>query len=169
MLKGLLNILYCCILICTIGSCTKDKIEYTESVPIKDWQRFLGNYQVYDTVGNYLYNAQIVQFSGINEFGTEIDSITVFNFADTMDLSFKFSYNTNPNYFDFGFFDSVPDHIGKSWHVSIIYEDTNTIYLENELNNDSMILYYHMTNLPYYINESVPYFDCNCKHVYVKQ
>lgn len=160
---------YLIYLLIFLFSCSKEKVPVVQSPPAKQWEKFVGNYKVYDTLGTFLFDANITHYSSLNEFGVEVDSILIQNFADTMDLKFQFSYNTNINYFQFQFHDSITDYNVKSWHVSIIFDDISTTELENELRNDTMVLYFKMTNLPYYINESVPYFDCNCKHVYLKQ
>lgn len=150
-----------------ILSCKKKSNE--PCPPQEQWEKFVGEYNVYDTLGTFLFNAEISHYSSINEFGVEVDSILIQNFADTMDLKFNFSYDININYFNFNFHDSVVDYNNKSWHVSIIYDDPITTELENVYQSGTMTLYFRMTNLPYYINESVPYFDCYCKHVYVKK
>ncbi len=150
-------------------SCSKDKIPKIDSPQTEQWMKYIGNYKVYDTLGTFLYDAEIIHFSSFNEFGVEVDSIVIQNFADKMNLKFEYSFKENDYYFDLRFHDSVSDYYGKSWHISRISDDPITPIVENELHDDSMVLYFKMTNLPYYIYESVPYFDCNCKHVYKKQ
>jgi hypothetical protein len=87
-----------------------------------------------------------------------------------LDLKFQFIATTNnPNYFNIKFNHSVYDYIGNPWDITYNYDDSLTPYLENELNNGTMTLYFRMTNITYYDNISTFYYWCDCKHVYVKQ
>ena len=155
-------------------SCSKEK----ETIPVtpprvpEQWEKFIGSYRVYDTLGNYKYQMEIQHFKGVSATsGNMIDSILIQNFADTFDLKFQFSFHTpeTVNFLDIGFHDSIVDYNNKSWSIFGSSDDVSTPIRENELKNDSMTLYFRQTNIQYYINEAQPYFYCECKHVAVKQ
>jgi len=152
-------------------ACRKDcALPPTNPVTVEqDWEKFLGNYAVYDTLGNFMYQMSIVHFSEINDFGVEVDSILITNFADTLDLATKFKFKTDDRILDIGVHHPIIDYNGKSWHVSGLSDDSNTSVLENYIVNDTLVMYFKMTNIAYYINEAVPYYFCECKHVAVKQ
>lgn len=149
-----------------ISSCKKEETKILE--PPKLWEKFLGNYHVYDTTGVFMFNTEISQYSSINQYGSTVDSFLIKNFADTMDLRFAFLQYTNPDYFAINFHDSVTDYNQKAWHISQKMDDPFTLTKENELHENTITLYYKMTNMKYCINEAVPFFNEDVKHVYVK-
>ncbi len=52
---------------------------------------------------------------------------------------------------------------------SIIDDLSTPTIVENELKNDTIILYFTLDNIQYYQTDNIPYFKCDCKHVGVKQ
>jgi hypothetical protein len=170
MMKNL-TILFIVILV--LG-CSKEKqiTPIQDIEPIDQWKKFIGNYKVYDTVGNYMYNMEIAHYSTTPyPNGHKLDSLIIINFADTFDLKFAYSLNSSgyENYLDIGFNDSVVDYNAKMWWVGRISDDTSTVVKENRLINDTIILYFEQDNIKFYINEAQPYYRCECKHVAVKQ
>lgn len=160
------HILFFSLIIISVSSCKKEETEIPGSQ--EQWEKYIGAYHVYDTMGLFMYNAEISHFSAINQYGTTVDTLVIENFADTMDLKMGFMNCTDPNYLLLPFYDSITDYNQKSWYISQKVDDTLTTVIENKMYGNTMTLYFRMTNLKYYINESVPYFDQNCKHVYVK-
>ena len=154
-------------------SCSKEK----ETIPVtppripEQWEKFVGIYEVYDTLGNYKYQMEIQHyFSGKNIYGNDVDSVVLQNFADTFDLKIEHGNNSvDPNILSIGIFDSIVDRNNKSWSLSDQADDIDTPDRENKLLNDTIILYFKQTNIQYYINEAQPYYYCKCKHVAVKQ
>jgi len=130
---------------------------------------------VYDTLGNYMYDMSISHSQSIALSGYQPnDSLTITNFADTFDLRFPFV----PNYTDLTFsqeflniqfHDSLKDYNNKMWWVGSEFFDATTTTKENSLINDTMVMYFVMDNIKFYINEAQPYFRCECKQVAVKQ
>ena len=103
-----------------------------------------------------------------------IDTLIIMNFADTFDLRFQYI----PNYIDLTLskeflniqvHDSLVDYNGKMWFLSTLGDDSTTEKDENVLKNDTIIFYFKMDNIKFYINEAQPYYYCECKHVAVKQ
>ena len=158
-------------------ACSKEKEVIPNEPPIipEKWEKYVGNYKVYDTIGNYMYDMSINHYTGISvTSGNEIDSLLIQNFADTFDIRFQYMQNFiyNPNlqeYLHIGSNDSVVDYNNKTWFVGGLIDDTNTIAKENSLINDTMIMYFKLDNILYYIPQAQPYFYCECKHVAVKQ
>lgn len=155
-------------------SCSKEK----KTIPVipprvpEQWEKFVGTYNVYDTLGVFLYNMNINHLSSTYfQNGQKIDSLILINFNDTFNLKIDFN-PASPGYentFDIGSHDSIIDYNNKSWNISTLSDDLSTPMRENELINDSMIMYFRQTNIQYYINEAQPYYYCECKHVAVKQ
>jgi hypothetical protein len=157
--------------------CSKEK----EIIPVtppqipEQWEKYIGDYQVYDTIGNYMYNMYIKHTSFQQSPQYEpIDTLIIMNFADTFDLRFQYI----PNYIDLTLskeflniqvHDSLVDYNGKMWFLSTLGDDSTTEKDENVLKNDTIIFYFKMDNIKFYINEAQPYYYCECKHVAVKQ
>ena len=150
-------------------ACTKDKVPIPPKNAEQEWDKYEGIYKVYDTLGVYLFEAEIKNFENHNTSGVLIDTVLISNFSNSMDINFRFNYSTNGNYLNFGFHDSIKDYNNKTWSITIIPDDLNTIEPENCLENNRMTLYFRKTNIKYWMNEAVPYVWENVKHVYVKQ
>jgi len=153
-------------------SCSKEK----ETIPVtpphipEQWEKFIGYYNVYDTLGNYKYQMEIQHyFSGKNIYGNDEDSLVLQNFADTFDIKYEFRRTIDPSLLSIGIFDSIVDKNNKSWSLSGLADDIDTPIRENKLLNDTIILYFQQTNIQYHNNEAQPYYYCKCKHVAVKQ
>jgi hypothetical protein len=151
-----------------IFSCTKDKTPVPPVYLPEQWEKFIGDYKVYDTVGNYLYDFNIKHtFKGLNIYGIERDSLVIENFNQKLDLRFEFQEMLEANFLEIGVHHPVYDSQGKRWHISKNYDSNNIHY--NFLINDTLILYFTMSNIAFYIPDAVPYYDCECKQVAVKQ
>jgi hypothetical protein len=159
------------LLIIFLLSCSKKELISTESLIIPEqWEKFIGNYRVYDTIGSYMFDINISHYIGISATsGNPLDSMLIQNFADTFDLRFQFSNSPLGNYLNIGFNDSVVDYNNKAWFVGSLFDDTNTVAKENTLVNDTMIMYFELDNILHYIPQAQPYYRCECKHVAVKQ
>ena len=160
------------IVLCFFFSCSKEK---EDPAPIlvpqpEQYERFIGDYKVYDTLGSFIYDMSIVHvFSGNNIYQNLVDSVVIENFADTFDIRYEFRRKIDKNDFDFGFHDSIVDGNNKSWGLWSMSDDTSTEVKENYLFNDTIVMYFEQDNIKYYIPEAQPYFRCECKHVAVKQ
>ena len=152
-------------------SCSKDKEVVQPQEPPEEWEKFIGNYKVYDTIGVYLYEMDIVHFfKGNNNYEPDADSLLLKNFADTFDLKIVAGHNSvDKRRLSIGIHDPVLDKNNKSWHISGLADDPATTFEENRLLNDTIVFYFQQTNILYFGNEGQPYFFCECKHVAVKQ
>jgi hypothetical protein len=84
-------------------------------------------------------------------------------------LNLAFKKKTYKYVFTSVFTDSIIDQNGKTWALWHTGDDDSTPVRENKLFNDTIILYFTMDNLKYYIFESQPYFKCDCKQVAIKK
>lgn len=144
-------------------------IEPVEVNAVADWEKFVGNYEVYDTLGVWLYSMDISHHSGLNEFGVEMDSLMILNFADSFDLDIQFSFATDDRYLDIGFHSPVYAHSGYRWYLDGNYEDSGTPVLDNTLINDSIHLFFTMDNIAYFTADGVPFYSCECRQIALKQ
>lgn len=159
---------FCCFLFLLV-SCSKDKVPIPIVSPEKSWEKFVGNYKVYDTTGVYLFDAIIEHFTGNNQFNVPIDSLKIRNFCNSINLKFEFIRYQDSNFIDIAFHDSIKDFENNTWSITRISNDPSSQEIENTLVNNRMTLYFRKTNIKYWMNESVPYVYENVKHVYVKQ
>lgn len=166
------SVLFVILTVLFLSSCSKEK-ETTPVIPPRipeQWEKFVGTYNVYDTLGNYKYQLDILHyFSGKNIYGNDADSMILQNFADTFDIKYEFRRMIDKNIFSFGFHDSIVDRNNKTCGLWSLSDDLSTSVKENYLVNDTIIIYFKQTNIKYYINEAQPYYYCECKHVAVKQ
>lgn len=171
-MKKLSTILFILLLV-AFFSCKKKEIISPAPPHIpKQWEKYVGNYKVYDTLGNYIYDMNISHYIGIStSSGNPLDSILIQNFADTFDLRFQFSFHTPEaiDFIDIGFNDSVVDYNNKMWWVARLFDDSTTTIKENYLINDTIVFYFEQNNIKFYINEIQPYYRCECRHIAVKQ
>ncbi len=160
-------ILWLCLLI--LSSCTKDIVPVPNPIPEKTWEKFVGHYKVYDTLGNYLYDSEMEYFTKINSSGYTTPNIRIRNLCNKMDYDFLFMEGINENFLNLGIRDSIRDYQNNHWFLNRLTDDSNSIITENHLIEGKIVLFFRITNIKYYIKESVPYVDQNVKQVYVKQ
>jgi hypothetical protein len=74
-----------------IISCTKELTITTPFESPKVWEKFIGKYKVYDTLGGYLYEMEIKHYSAYQDAnGNPFDSLLIKNFANKFDVKFSF-------------------------------------------------------------------------------
>lgn len=136
----------------------------------EQWEKFIGEYKVYDTLGNFLFDIDIQHFDTVNFKNSEVDCMIINNFANKFQLRFQYGYvNEGLTFLDFGFHQPAYDKNGKRWHLTRKSDDPTTIVKENSLVNDTLVFYYDLNNLLYHNKDSIPYFECYCRDVAVKQ
>jgi hypothetical protein len=157
-------------------SCEKKEIIPDEPPRILEpWEKYIGNYLVYDTLGNFMYDIDISYFSGTNPTsGHTTDSLLITNFADTFDIKFQFLLNytdetLTQELLNIQFHDSIVDYNNKMWYVGTELVDASSSINENSLIKDTIVFYFEMNNINFYIPEAQPFFFCECKHMAVKQ
>lgn len=123
------------------------------------WNSVTGHYKVYDTTGDFIYEMNI---SRITVDGNE--NIAKFeNFDGEFTFTAPRSYYY-PKYVNFGAYDTLYDLNNKRWKLG---EVANTYY--NNMHGDTLPLYFHITNINYWIYDAVPYYSAFIKQVAIKQ
>lgn len=145
-------------------SCSKDKTPNSFTIPsLSLWQKVHGHYKVYDTMGVYLYDMNIVHI----HVSDKIDSLRFENFDGEFTFTVQQSNpnpNNYPNYISLGYHMSLYDSNHKRWKLG---GGAYTYY--NSWNNDTIPLRFQKTNINYWIQDATPYFSCDCKQIAVKQ
>ncbi len=147
-------------------SCTKDK---TPQPPIPEeptkWDKIAGNYKVYDTLGIYLYDMEIVH---IYNDSAKIDTLVYLNLNDRFEI-FSRQYflpnNADPFFIRIGPEDTVSDKYNKRWQL-ITYGQSDGC---NIWKNDTIKMKFGLTNIKYWIEDAAPYLDTVITQVAVKQ
>jgi hypothetical protein len=163
-------VIYIAFLILMFHSCTKEKTCLPPIPPEPEvWEKFIGDYQVYDTNGVFLYQMEVKHhFKGVNSYGNLVDSLKLMNFADTADLAIEMRNYSDNRFLGIGFNDSVIGHNGQTWQFYRNSSGSTDVNYENTLINDTIILFFTQTNIQHWVNEGVPYYYCDCKQVAVK-
>ena len=155
------------ILILLVGvfySCRKDTPVFPPVTEPEPWEKFIGDYKVYDTTGVFLYDMSISHHSTFTYPNLQVvDSLHVDNFGN------KFELFTDPLVFGLPHIDPIEDHDGYNWYFTGIFDDLGTQVKENYWLNDTIIFYYRITNILYYIGEGQPYYLGDHKEITVKQ
>lgn len=141
-------------------SCKKDK---TEPIPEPSkWELISGNYKVYDTLGVYLYDMNIVH---VPNSDSSIDSLRFENFDGNFTFTNKQTNAANfQESISIGSQDTLFDLQNKRWKViGALYENYNKFI------DDTIKLRFQKTNINYWVEDVVPYFACDCKQIAVKQ
>ena len=165
------NIFYIILASLLMVACKKDEKVVTPPTPAKQWQKYIGVYDVYDTAHHtqWIMEIKFLSYADIIRSDGNNDSLFMQNFANKFNIRFRFGTCTNPNVLLLPFIFPLKDKTGYSWSYSGNTDDTLTPYLENELKNDSIILYFKQSNIAFYQSEGVPYYACDCKHIAVKR
>lgn len=163
-IKGIVLTLASAVLFVT---CKKDKVP--DPIPLPGptkWEIIAGNYKVYDTLGEYLYDMNIVHVPcGVYNNN---DSLRFENF----DGEFVFtSVQTS--------FSNEPELLIRTGHHQLLYDSdmhrwnlmtaANDEYKYNVFHNDTINFIFRKTNINYYLVDNTPYFFGTCKQVAVKQ
>jgi hypothetical protein len=145
-----------------VAGCRRDEAAdpATPSTPVDGRDKFVGTYQVFDTLGVYLYEMQV------SKFGTGgRDSLLLTNYADTFDLKVLHESYWNQDFLQIGAFFPAIDRAGHSWALF----GAPGLDGSNVLVNDTIPLKFTMDNIAFYWTEGMPYFSCVCNQIAVKQ
>ncbi|MBL0128689.1 MAG: hypothetical protein IPP83_14800 [Flavobacteriales bacterium] len=147
-------------MICSVG-CRKDK-ECPSLAPSVDGRdKFVGQYEVFDTTGLYLYSMEIMK---ANDPGK--DSLFVVNWGDRYNFFVRHEdgdqtdvFNINPPYPSY-------DHSGKRWALSRV---PDSAFMGSRLINDTLRMSYEVNNIAFYAQDGVPFFTWSYREYGVKQ
>ncbi|MFN5417695.1 MAG: hypothetical protein ACK5B9_11610 [Flavobacteriia bacterium] len=145
-------------------SCTKEKVPLPpEPVEPTKWEKIAGDYKVYDTLGNYLYEMNIEHFKAKY---VNIDSLWFTN----IDGNFNFGYQQSnaigayEYYLILGHHGPLLDTNGNRWKVIDVADIPY-----NTFKNDTILLKYRITNINYYLEDLTPYMDTTKIQIAVKK
>lgn len=122
----------------------------------------MGQYEVYDTSGTYLYAMEILKTTG----SSGIDSVYIVNWGDRFNLYVQHdNANTIPTLNLSPAFPSF-DHLGNRW---AFFRETDTMFGTNTLVNDTLRMSYIINNIAFYAEDGVPFFVWSYREYGVKQ
>lgn len=132
----------------------------------------MGTYDVYDTISHTTWVMKMTHIYHSDYNNGNNDSIYLENFDNKFNIRFKWTAGISPSQkpaFGFGILHLIKDYSNYNWHLGCDWDDPNTTKEENVLQNDSMIIYFNISNIAFYQTDGVPYYACNCKHIAVKR
>lgn len=145
-------------------SCRKDKIQEPVVEESTKWELISGDYKVYDTLGEYLYDMEIEHKRIELESGQIRDSLEFINFDNDFNfLSYQPQIN-NEIMVQIGSHDTLYAQDGNRWKLF-----SGNLGDYNTWSNDTINLRFNRTNINYYLYDLVPYYECTCFQIAVKQ
>jgi len=124
-------------------------------------QKFVGTYDVYDTLGNWRYEMEISLHSG-----TPIDSLYFQGWGGAFDIFAQHHRNNQSNFVNFTGIFGITDYSGNRW---ALYRDYDSLFMYNELANDTFRMSYLKDNIAFYVADGVPYFRQSYREFAVKR
>lgn len=150
-------------------SCRKDKVQQPFVEEPTKWELIPGEYKVYDTLGNFLYDMNINYERLENSQGDEVDNFEFVNFDG--EFTFEKGQYSKPVYYygsqlyiQLGSHDTLFDSYGNRWKFFGVLEEGY-----NKFQEDTILLKFKKTNINYYLQDLVAYYHCVCKQVAIKQ
>lgn len=158
------------VLLSGLSACDKDEpVNPTPTNTPKCWEQLVGNYVVYDTANSITYNMTISHKDSIQSNGSILDSLIITNYANRFNLRVGYGCYTISNLLKFVPSYPTYDHGAKRWSLTLNTDDTSTSKYENQLKNDTIILYYKLNNIAFYFADGVPFYAADETHIAVKQ
>ena len=150
------------ILLC-MASCKPDKPlgPTGPSAPVDGRQKFVGIYDVYDTIGNYGYTMEI----SLHQGSTNVDSVFIVNWGGGFDFYAQQDDGSMTNYLNMSGQFGLSDHDGNRW---ALFREYDTLF-NNRLVNDTLRLSYLKDNIAFYLADGVPYFRQSYREFAVKR
>lgn len=145
------------------GACTRDEPAGPSdpSAPVDGRTKFVGTYDVYDTLSNWLYEMEISPHSG----ATNVDSVHIANWGGAFDFYAQQDDGNLTNYLNMSGQFGIADHAGNHW---ALYREHDTLF-NNRLVNDTLRLSYGKDNIAFYVADGVPYFSQSYREYAVKR
>lgn len=147
-------------MVCSYG-CKRDVMAPGPSVPVDGRQKFVGMYDVYDTIGNWLYEMAIIKHNGNGTY----DSLFINGWGGEFDFYIQHDKEDASNYLNlFGWF-GIVDHSGHRW---ALFREYDTLF-NNTLVADTIRMSYLKDNIAFYVADGVPYFRQSYREYAVKR
>lgn len=127
-------------------------------IPIDGRHKFVGVYDVYDTMSNWLYELRI-------DLGAN-DSLIIDDWNDDFNMKIRRENTDMTNILGFGNYFGAVDNNGKRW---ALYRDYDSIFGTNIILNDTLFMSYLKDNIAFYVADGVPYFRQSYREFAVKR
>jgi len=147
-------------LVCSYG-CRRDVVEPGPSISMDGRQKFVGTYDVFDTLGNWKYEMQI----SLHE-GEPIDSLFIEGWGNDFDVYVQHHRNDQSNFLNFTGVFGIQDYYGNHW---ALFSEYDSLFMYNRLINDTLRMSYIKDNIAFYVSEGVPYFSQSYREYGVKR
>jgi hypothetical protein len=161
-MRLLLSVLF---LIVLVAGCKKDKTPTPEPAPAPTkWELIPGQYKVYDTIGNYLYDMSILHWTALTQEGYRRDTFLFEQFDGQFNIK-SYQPEVNPSnypkyYFYLGSHQPIYDSNNDRWQF---------FGYDAHYSNDSIYFEYKLENILYYIQDARPYEYRKEKRIGIKQ
>ena len=146
-----------------MASCKPDKPvgPIGATTPVDGRQKFVGVYDVYDTLSNWQYEMEISLHPG-----TSIDSLFFRGWGGEFDVYAQHHRNNQSNFVNFGGGFGITDYSGNRW---ALFRDYDSLFMYNQLVNDTFRMSYLKDNIAFYVDDGVPYFRQSYREFAVKR
>jgi hypothetical protein len=152
-----------------LAACRKDKVKPPEPIDPTKWEKIAGDYNVYDTVGNFLYQMNLSHSVNYISSSSIIDSIHYMGLEGQYSFSTSQGMMVNPVTYNLHIGPEGPvfDSLNKRWRIYTHY-DSNGFY-DNTYRKDTIRIIYRKTNILYWLEDLTPYKDTTIKIIAIKQ
>jgi hypothetical protein len=151
-------------------NCCKDKVNPPEPSPeLTKYEKIVGTYNVYDTIGGFLYQMNLSHSVNYISSSSIIDSVHYNGLEGQFYFSTSQGMMVNPVTYNLHIGPEGPvlDSLNKRWRIYTHY-DSNGFY-DNTYRNDTIRMIYRKTNILYWLEDLTPYKDTIIKIVAIKQ
>jgi hypothetical protein len=125
-------------------------------------QKFVGVYDVYDTLGLWRYEMEISVHSGVSN----IDSILILNLGDSFDVYVQHDDGNNSAFLNLAGHFGILDHEGYRW---ALFGEYDPLFRDGVMRNDTLRLAYFKDNIAFYVADGVPYLRQSYREFAVKR
>lgn len=156
---GTLGLLAACILVL---SCGKERNECPLSSSSPDGRdQFVGQYKVYDTTGTFLYDMEIMKTNDPDK-----DSLYAVNWGSRFNMFIRHEDGDYTNYLNYNPPFPSQDHQGRRW---AFFQEVDASFHSNLLVHDTLRMSYRISNIAFYVDDGVPFFEWSYREYGVKQ
>ncbi|HRH36920.1 MAG TPA: hypothetical protein PK760_01160 [Flavobacteriales bacterium] len=149
------------VVLCAIA-CRKDKeCPVSNPSPADGRDKFVGQYKVYDTTGVYQYDMEIMK---ANDPGH--DSLFVVNWGNRFDMYVRHEDGDLTDWLVIMPPFPALDHIGRRWSFS---HEPDAAFHSGSLINDTLHMSYFISNIAFFSQDGVPFFEWSYREYGVKQ
>jgi hypothetical protein len=150
------------VLMVVLVTCKPDKkVQPAPVYPVDGRAKFVGTYDVYDTIGNYEYTMEISLHPG-----ALIDSLFIQNWNGAFDVYCQQDADVHTDLLNFDGDFGISDHQGRRW---ALFREYDTVFQHNLLRNDTLHMAYFKNNIAFYVADGVPYFAQSYREYAVKR